>query len=109
LLCSPNYIWCPPTRHLLLPHLEPPHPHQSSDIIIYVPWKYIVRQNQQLSFSPFQATILSTNGHGTDNHHLLIHFTCFQWIKRMMNSGPMMVIKAAVWLWCVIYFPSLYW
>jgi hypothetical protein len=47
--------------------------------------KAIERQNQQLSFSPFQATILSTNGHGTDNHHLLIHFTSSQWIKRMMD------------------------
>jgi hypothetical protein len=54
-----------------------------------------LEQKQQLSFSPFQATILSTNGHSTDNHHLLIHFTSSQWIKRMMNSIPMMVIKAS--------------
>jgi hypothetical protein len=53
-----------------------------------------------LSFSPFQATILSTNGHGTDNHHLLIHITSFQWIKRMMNRGPMMVIKASLVVMC---------
>jgi hypothetical protein len=68
--------------------------------VSYIFQVYIDRQNQQLSSSPFQATILSTNGHGTDNHHLLIHFTSFQWIKRMMNSGPMMVIKASLVVMC---------
>jgi hypothetical protein len=44
------------------------------------------------------ATILPANGQMTQEYKLQIHFTTFQsqWIKRMTNSGPEMVI------WCVV-------
>jgi hypothetical protein len=45
-------------------------------------------------FRLFRATILPANGQMTQEYknHLQIHFTSSQWIKRIMNSGPEMVI-----------------
>jgi hypothetical protein len=49
---------------------------------------------KQVSFSDFRGTILPANGQMSQEYknHLQIHFTSSQWIKRMMKSGPEMVI-----------------
>jgi DNA-directed RNA polymerase subunit N (RpoN/RPB10) len=49
---------------------------------------------KHVSFSDFRATILPAEGQMTQEYknNLQIHFTSPQWIKRMMKSGPEMVI-----------------
>jgi hypothetical protein len=59
---------------------------------------------KQVSFSDFRATILPANGQMTQDYknNPQIHFTSSQWIKRMMNSGPEMVIWSVVVMECWI-------
>jgi hypothetical protein len=56
-------------------------------------------------FSDFRATILPANGQMTQDYknNPQIHFTSPQWIERMMNSGPEMVIWSVAVVECWIY------